>query len=676
MGVKTKVKVKDIIKKYNMPVGKVINELKEMGLVVSSASSDIEPDLVDFVYDHFKEVSIKEEKERVRLEIEKESESKNEIHLKSPIIVKNLAEALGKKPNEIIGTMLTFNVLASINQTVDPEVAKKVCKKFGISLVVDRREKDEHVSKQEDHKPSTPEENMDEKDKPEDLVERPPVVTFLGHVDHGKTSLQDAIRKTNVAAKESGGITQHIGASVVNVNGKTITFIDTPGHEAFTAMRARGAKATDIAILVVAADDGFMPQTIEALNHAKAAAVPIIVAINKMDLPGADADKVIRQMQQNGLMSEEWGGDVGAVRVSAITGDGIDKLLSRIILEAEMLQLKANPKRAARGVVLEAQLEQGHGPTASVLVQTGSLKKGDCVLCGRYYGKVKTMINVLGEPVESAGPSTPIKLVGLSGAPAAGATFIVCNEKEAKKIAEEREAESRTTGLEAENTAQGIGGTNLEDLMKRLVKGQKQTLSIIIKADVQGSVEAIAESLKKFPSEKIQIDVLHSGIGAITENDVLLGAASSAIVVGFHVRVNPGVNSLAKKQLVEIRLYSIIYELIEDLKDALAGKLAPDQREKELGTTKIIKIFEISKGPKVCGCMVEKGLVRVGAKARVYRNNELIFNGAVQSLRRFQDDVKEVRQGLECGIRLDNFLDFHEGDIIQAYEIEYKKATL
>ncbi len=676
MGVKTKVKVKDIIKKYNMPVGKVINELKEMGLVVSSASSDIEPDLVDFVYDHFKEVSIKEEKERVRLEIEKESESKNEIHLKSPIIVKNLAEALGKKPNEIIGTMLTFNVLASINQTVDPEVAKKVCKKFGISLVVDRREKDEHVSKQEDHKPSTPEENMEEKDKPEDLVERPPVVTFLGHVDHGKTSLQDAIRKTNVAAKESGGITQHIGASVVHVNGKTITFIDTPGHEAFTAMRARGAKATDIAILVVAADDGFMPQTIEALNHAKAAAVPIIVAINKMDLPGADADKVIRQMQQNGLMSEEWGGEVGAVRVSAITGDGIDKLLSRIILEAEMLQLKANPKRAARGVVLEAQLEQGHGPTASVLVQTGSLKRGDCVLCGKYYGKVKTMINVMGEPVESAGPSTPIKLVGLSGAPAAGATFIVCNEKEAKKIAEEREAESRTTGLEAENTAQGIGGTNLEDLMKRLVKGQKQTLSIIIKADVQGSVEAIAESLKKFPSEKIQIDVLHSGIGAITENDVLLAAASSAIVVGFHVRVNPGVNSLAKKQLVEIRLYSIIYELIEDLKDALAGKLAPDQREKELGTTKIIKIFEISKGPKVCGCMVEKGLVRVGAKARVYRNSELIFNGAVQSLRRFQDDVKEVRQGLECGIRLDNFLDFHEGDIIQAYEIEYKKATL
>ncbi|MCX6986504.1 MAG: translation initiation factor IF-2 [Lentisphaerae bacterium] len=676
MGVKTKVKVKDIIKKYNMPVGKVIHELKEMGLVVSSASSDIEPDLVDFVYDHFKEVSIKEEKERIRLEIEKESDAKNEIHLKSPVIVKNLAEALGKKPNEIIGMLLTFNVLASINQTVETEVAKKLCKKFGMSLVVDRREKDEHVSKQEDHKPATPEEEMEEKDKPEDLVDRPPVVTFLGHVDHGKTSLQDAIRKTNVAAKESGGITQHIGASVVKVNGKTITFIDTPGHEAFTAMRARGAKATDIAILVVAADDGFMPQTVEALNHAKAAGVPVIVAINKMDLPGADSDKVIRQMQQNGLMSEEWGGEVGAIRVSAITGAGIDKLLDRIILEAEMLQLKANPKRAARGVVLEAQLEQGHGPTASVLVQTGILKRGDCVLCGKYYGKVKTMINAFGEPVENAGPSTPIKLVGLSGVPAAGATFIVCNEKEAKKIAEEREAESRTLGLEAENTAQGIGGTNLEDLMKRLEKGQKQILFIIIKADVQGSVEAISESLKKFPSDKIQIEVLHSGIGAITENDILLGAASSAIVVGFHVRVNPGVNSLAKKQKVEIRLYSIIYELIEDLKDALAGKLAPDQREKELGTAKIIKIFEISKGPKVCGCMVEKGLVRVGAKARVHRNNELIFNGAVQSLRRFQDDVKEVRQGLECGIRLDNFLDFQEGDLIQAYDIEYKKATL
>ncbi len=668
MGGKVKIKVKDVVKKYNIPLTRVIKELKELGLGVSTGSSEIDSDLIDLVEDHFHEINKKGK------DAEKDSDLK-EVHIKTPIVVKMLAETLGKKPNEIISSLLTMNVLASVNQTVEPDVAKKLCRKFGISLVVDRREKDGHLMKHEDHKPS-PEDALDqEKDDPKDLVDRPPVVTFLGHVDHGKTSLQDAIRKTNVAAGEAGGITQHIGASVVNIHGKTITFIDTPGHEAFTAMRARGAKATDIAILVVAADDGFMPQTIEALNHAKAAKVPVIVAVNKMDLPTANPDKIVRQMQQYELSSEEWGGEVGTVRVSAIKGTGIDKLLERILLEAEMLQLKANPKRRARGVVLEAQLEQGHGPTASILVQTGTLKKGDCVLCGKYFGKVKTMVNAFGEKIDSAGPSTPVKLVGLSGVPEAGATFVVCSEKEARKIADEREIEQRMKGLETVNPS-AAEGASLEDLMQRLQQDQKKMLHLIVKADVQGSVEAIAESLKKFPSDKIQIDILHSGIGAITENDVLLAAASGAIVVGFHVRINTGVNTIAKKQNVEIRLYSIIYELIEDLKDALAGKLAPEQREKDLGSAKILKIFELSKGPKVCGCMVEKGAVRVGAKARVYRNNELIFNGAVQSLRRFQDDVKEVKQGLECGIRLDNFMDFQEGDLIQIYEVEFKKATL
>ncbi|HCE43667.1 MAG TPA: translation initiation factor IF-2 [Lentisphaeria bacterium] len=670
MGGKIKIKVKDIVKKYNLPLTRVIKELKDLGLTVSTASSEIDMTLVDLVDDHFLEIE-----KKGKAAAAKEAELKSELHLKTPIIVKTLAEVLGKKPNEIISSLLTMNVLASINQTVDPDVAKKLCKKFGFNLVVDRREKDGHVAKQDEHAPA-PEDVLDkDKDRPEDLVDRPPVVTFLGHVDHGKTSLQDAIRKTNVAAGEAGGITQHIGASVVNIHGKTITFIDTPGHEAFTAMRARGAKATDIAILVVAADDGFMPQTIEALNHAKAAKVPVIVAVNKMDLPSADPEKIVRQMQQYELSSEEWGGEVGTVKVSAIKGTGIDKLLERILLESEMLQLKANPKRPARGVVLEAQLEQGHGPTASVLVQNGTLKKGECVLCGKYFGKVKTMINVLGEKVDSAGPSTPVKLVGLSGVPEAGATFVVCAEKDARKIADEREIQTRMSGLEADNPAI-VPSANLEDLMKQLQQEKKKTLNLIVKADVQGSIEAIKESLKKFPSDKIQIDVLHSGIGAITENDVLLGAASGAIVVGFHVRVNAGVNSIAKKQNVEIRLYSIIYELIEDLMDALAGKLAPEQREKDVGSAKILKIFELTKGPKICGCMVEKGSVRVGAKARVFRNNELIFNGAVHSLRRFQDDVKEVKQGLECGIRLDNFVDFQEGDLIQIYEVEFKKATL
>ncbi|HBC86318.1 MAG TPA: translation initiation factor IF-2 [Lentisphaeria bacterium] len=669
MGGKVKIKVKDVVKKYNIPLTRVIKELKELGLDVSTGSSEIDSDLIDLVDDHFLEINKKGKA------VEKEAELTNEVHIKTPIVVKTLSEVLGKKPNEIISSLLTMNVLASVNQTIEPEIAKKLCRKFSISLIVDRREKDGHLVKHDDNKPS-PEDALDqEKDKPGDLVDRPPVVTFLGHVDHGKTSLQDAIRKTNVAAGEAGGITQHIGASVVNVRGKTITFIDTPGHEAFTAMRARGAKATDIAILVVAADDGFMPQTIEALNHAKAAKVPVIVAMNKMDLPSADPDKIVRQMQQYELSSEEWGGEVGTVRVSAVKGTGIDKLLDRILLEAEMLQLKANPKRRARGVVLEAQLEQGHGPTASILVQTGTLKIGDCVLCGKYFGKVKTMVNVLGEKVSSASPSTPVKLVGLSGVPEAGATFVVCSEKEARKIADEREIQIRMTGLESVNPS-AAEGANLEELMKRLQQDQKKMLHLIVKADVQGSVEAIAESLKKFPSDKIQIDILHSGIGAITENDVLLASASEAIVVGFHVRVNTGVNTLAKKNNVEIRLYSIIYELIEDLMDALAGKLAPEQREKDVGTAKILKIFEISKGPKVCGCLVEKGAVRVGAKARVYRNSELIFNGSVHSLRRFQDDVREVKQGLECGIRLDNFLDFQENDIIQIYEVEFKKATL
>ena len=670
MGGKIKIKVKDVVKKYNLPLTRVIKELKDLGLTVSTASSEIDMTLVDLVDDHFLEME-----KKGKAAADKEAELKSELHLKTPIIVKTLAEVLGKKPNEIISSLLTMNVLASINQTVDPDIAKKICKKFGFNLVVDRREKDGHVSKQDEHAPA-PEDVLDkDKDRPEDLVDRPPVVTFLGHVDHGKTSLQDAIRKTNVAGGEAGGITQHIGASVVNIHGKTITFIDTPGHEAFTAMRARGAKATDIAILVVAADDGFMPQTIEALNHAKAAKVPVIVAVNKIDLPSANVDKIIRQMQQYELASEEWGGEVGTVKVSATKGTGIDKLLERILLEAEMLQLKGNPKRQARGVVLEAQLEQGHGPTASVLVQNGTLKKGDCVLCGKYFGKVKTMINVLGEKLDSAGPSTPVKLVGLSGVPEAGATFVVCAEKDARKIADEREIQTRMSGLEADNPTV-IPSTNLEDLMKQLQKEKKNTLNLVVKADVQGSVEAIKESLKKFPSDKIQIEVLHAGIGAINENDVLLASASGAIVVGFHVRVNTGVNSIAKKQNVEIRLYSIIYELIEDLMDALAGKLAPEQREKDVGSAKILKIFELSKGPKICGCMVEKGAVRVGAKARVFRNNELIFNGAVHSLRRFQDDVKEVKLGLECGIRLDNFVDFQEGDLIQIYEVEFKKATL
>ncbi|HOK04948.1 MAG TPA: translation initiation factor IF-2 [Victivallales bacterium] len=663
---KNGVKLKDILKHFDLPLNTAISSLKELGIDVTSVSSVIDEDFIDIVEEHLRELDKELKKDK------KTTQDENSIHLKTPITVKSLSDALGKKPNEIITSLMSMNILANINQVVEHSAAKKIAKKYGKNLLIDKREKEEpSVELKVVEKKPDPEE-IEEKDNPEDLRERPPIVTFLGHVDHGKTSLQDAIRKTNVVAGEAGGITQHIGASVVKYNNKTITFIDTPGHEAFTAMRARGARITDIAVLVVAADDGFMPQTIEALNHAKAAKVPIIIALNKMDLPGADPGKVLRQMQQHGLQPEEWGGDVAVVRVSAIRGDGINDLLERLLLEAEMLQLKANPRKKARGVVIEASLEQGFGPTVNILVQNGTLKKGDFVLCGQFYGKVKNLIGAQNERFDEVGPGMPAKLVGLSGVPQSGTIFVVCeNEREAKEIADRRAEENKKMQL-----TQNIPSSNLEDLLNKMALSQKPTLPLIIKADAQGSIEAIKESLSKFPSEKITIDVILSATGAISENDVLLASASKAIIIGFHVRVNTGVNQIAKQHGVEIRLYSIIYELIEDIKDALEGKLAPESREKIIGEAVILKIFEISKGPKVCGCSVTNGVVKVGAKARVYRENELIYNGSVMSLRRFQDDVKEVRQGFECGIRLDNFVDFKEGDKIQIYEVEFKKTNL
>ena len=595
---------------------------------------------------------------------------KKEIQLKSPIIVKNLAEVLNKKPNEIIKALMTHNVLASINQALDIKIAEKICESYGYSLSVDKREKDSHIkSVKEEEEINIA--NQHVKDKPEDLTERPPVVTFLGHVDHGKTSIQDAIRKTSVVKGESGGITQHTGASVVEHGKKKIVFIDTPGHEAFTAMRARGANVTDIAILVVAADDGFMPQTIEAMNHAKAANVPIIVAINKIDLPSADPEKVLLHMQQNDLMSENWGGEVGTVQVSAMTGKGLNDLLERILLESELLELKANPKRQAEGVVIEAELEPGMGTTANILVRNGTLNQGDVVLCDQYYGKAKALIDSTGKRAKSIGPSMPAKLLGLSGVPTAGAKFIVCKtEKEASEIAKRRGADARTEGL-TKATA-----TSLEDLFSTLDDKKRNDLNVILRTDVQGTSEAIIDSLAKLPSDKIKVNVIQTAVGSISDSDILLASASGAIVLGFHVKVNKGVNDIAKKANVEIRLYSVIYELIEDITEALEGRLAPDSREKQLGKARILKIFSTSKGPKVCGCLVEEGNIRTGAKARVRRENELIYNGTLQSLRRFQDDVKEVKTSQECGIRLDNFLEFQEDDIIEVYEVEFKKAKL
>lgn len=680
MGTKS-VKVKTLADKYGVSVKEIIKELESQGFGddVKSASSVIPPDAVELVKSYLDELMAKRGGEPGRGAgnrdgggtVSAASAGQQEVHIKGPVIVKSLAEALGKRPNEVITSLMMMNVLASINQMLEPAVAVELAAKMGFTLVIDKRGKEEHVQKDAGSQSADAPEEIEFADNPKDIIARQPIVTFMGHVDHGKTSLQDAIRKTRVAAGEAGGITQHIGASIAHCGNKSVTFVDTPGHEAFTAMRARGANVTDIVVLVVAADDGFMPQTIEAMNHARAAKVPIIVAMNKIDLPNANPDKVLLNMQQNGLMPEDWGGTIGVVKVSAKTGQGIDDLLERILLEAEMLELKGNPKRPAEAFVLESQLEQGYGPTASIVVKNGTLHVGDPIICGEYYGKVKGLIDHRGQRIKSAGPSTPVKIVGLSGVPDAGTKLVVCkSEKEAKEIGEARSASKRV------ETLSGKGGMTLDDLFSQMENGKRNTLKVVVKTDVCGSSEAIVESLKKLPSEKISVEVLHAGVGAITESDVQLAASSNAIVIGFHVRVNPGVNDLAKKENVEIRLYSIIYELLEDIKDAMAGRLEPDKREKELGVAHILKIFELSRGPKICGCMVDKGVVKVGSKSRVFRKGELIFNGEVRSLRRFQDDVKEVRQGMECGIKLDNFLDFDVGDVIQFYEIELKKATL
>ena len=690
-------KVKDIAKQYGVPARTILEELAGQGIETPDAENSVIPeDMVELVESYFADLFEADEtampkSNRKGGAPKKGGSKKDDSHnkrqssapgrsggkapqstssavtdgkltLPAPILVKTLAEAVGKRPNELITDLIKLGELAGINQAISEANAKKLCAGYGIELTIGAPPK-----------PAAP--PPPAKPKPEDnpafLKERPPVVTFMGHVDHGKTSLQDATRHTHVTDGEAGAITQHIGASTINYKGKNITFIDTPGHAAFTSMRARGANVTDLVILVVSATEGFKPQTVEAMNHALAAKVPIIVAINKIDLPDADPDKVLLHMQQHNLSSEDWGGTVGTVRVSAKTGKGLPDLLERILIEAEMLELKANPRRPASGVVLEAQLENGLGPTASVLVQDGTLRVGDVVLCGEHYGKVRTLINDKGERVKSAGPSMPVKVVGINGVPEAGDHLeIFESEKAARAESERRIADKRGHMLATSAIA------TAEDLFSKLNAEGRNTLNIIIKSDVKGSGEAIAQSLNQLPSEKIKAEVIANAVGPITENDISLAAATNAIVIGFHVRVNPGVNDLAKKQHVEIRLYSIIYELLEDITDALAGKLEPEKREKVIGEAKILQIFELSKGPKICGCLVESGVVRVGAKARVRRDKELIYNGEVASLRRFHDDVKEVKAGLECGIRLDNFADFVEGDEIELYEIELKKATL
>lgn len=665
-----KIKVKDLASKYAISPKEAIKELAEEGIELANASSVVPEDMAELVYEHFDELVRSENSKDGKNEkpdSEKNS-TENEIHIKTPIVVKFLAEALDTKPNELIMNLISKGVMADINQSIDSEIAEKIAEEMGYKLIIDKRAKEEHIKHLEEEDFADIEE---EEENPEDLEPRAPVVAFLGHVDHGKTSLQDKVRSTQIAAGEAGGITQHIGASVIEHNNHKITFIDTPGHAAFTQMRARGANVTDIAILVVAADDGFMPQTIEAMNHIKAAGVAMIVAINKMDLPGADPDKILRQMQENEAMSEDWGGDIGTVKVSAETGEGIDELLERITLESEMLELKANPKGKAIAVVLEAQLEQGMGPTASILVKNGTLKIGDAIICGENYGRIKAMLNSQGKRIKKAPPSTPVKIVGLSGVPEAGTKLKRCKkEKEARQLAEEKQEKNKDMQLKNRQ------GASLEDLFAQQAGKERNDLNVVLKTDVQGSSEAIAGAFKKLPSEKIKVNVIHSSPGEISENDVMLAQTSNSIIIGFQTKVGSGINKLAEKEGVEIRLYSVIYNLLEDIIDALEGRLEPNKNEKNIGEAKILQIFEVSKGPNVCGCKISRGIAKRGALARVYREKELIFNGKIVSLRRFKDNVKEVRQGFECGIRLNNFAEFEEEDRIEIYEVELEKASL
>ncbi len=601
----------------------------------------------------------KEAVSEVAIEEKKEDEVKI-VSIPEVITVRELAELLDLPVNQILADLLQRGTLATVNQTIDPEVAVEIAEEHGFLAEV---EKKEEVSAVEEL--SEEEQLKIEEEKEENLVERPPIVTVMGHVDHGKTTLLDTIRKTDVAAKEKGGITQHIGAYKIKLpDGKEITFLDTPGHEAFTTLRARGSKVADIAVLVVAADDGVKPQTIEAIDHAKNAGLPIIVAINKIDKPGADPERVKRELSQYGLIPEEWGGDTIFVPVSAKTGQNIEELLENILLVAEILDLKANPNRPAVGTVIESKLDPQRGPVATVLIQTGTLKVGDYFVAGYTWGKVRAMFDERGNRLTEAGPGTPVEILGFNEVPQAGDKFVVkSSEKEARQLAEERKEKLKEEMLAKK------GRLHLENL-----KDVKE-VNIILKADVQGSLEALKKSIEDLNQkfEDVSINIIHSGIGAINESDVMLAAASNAIIIGFNVRPDASARKVAEEEDVDIKIYGIIYDVIEDLEKALKGMLEPVEKEVLLGTCEVKEIFRVKGVGTVAGCIVTEGVIRRNAKARLVRDGIVIYDGEINSLKRFKEDVKEVAKGYECGLTLKDFNDIKPGDIIEAYEVKAEK---
>lgn len=599
----------------------------------------------------------KTKKEIEREEIERNAEAAcGVVEIGDTIAVKELCEKLGKPTADVIKNLIFLGVMAGVNQEIDFATAEKLCEKY--EVIAERKEEETELEAFEE----------DTDVVEENLEKRPPIVTIMGHVDHGKTSLLDAIRKAKVTDTEAGGITQHIGAYTVTLNGEKITFLDTPGHEAFTAMRARGAQVTDIVILVVAADDGIMPQTKEAISHCKAANVPMIVAINKIDRPGANVDRVKQELTEHGLVAEDWGGDTICVPVSAKTGENLDSLLEMILLTAEMQELTADPNRKSKGTVIEAKLDKGRGAVASLLIQNGTLHVGDSILVGSTYGRIRAMFDDMGKKIKSAGPSIPVEVLGLSEVPAAGDRFVVVkDEKTARNMAEIRKDKIKTESHQASHRV------SLEDLYSQIQEGKVKELSIIVKADVQGSVEAIRQSLEKLSTDDVKVRVIHGAVGAITETDITLAAASNALMIGFNVRPDSNAVAMAEKDGVDIKTYRIIYDAIEDVKSAMIGMLDPEYKEVINGKAEVRMTYKISNVGTIAGCYVTDGKIVRNSEVRVIRDGIVIFESVLASLKRFKDDAKEVNKGYECGLSVERFNDLKEGDIIESFTMEAVK---
>ncbi|MGM0470682.1 MAG: translation initiation factor IF-2 [Bacillota bacterium] len=653
-----KMRVYKLAQDLELSSSEVIDILNDLGVDVSSHMSTVEDDVADLVVDEV--LGTDEAEETNKTEVE---DDENVIEVEDTLTVKELADKLEIEPNALMQKLINLGIMATINQELDEDTIEAVMEEYGYQAKFTAAEEDDEVSFN----------NLvqDIDDNPKDLEERAPVVTVMGHVDHGKTTLLDGIRKANVTDSEAGGITQHIGAYQVELDGEKITFLDTPGHEAFTSLRARGAQVTDVAILIVAADDGVMPQTVEAINHAQAADVPIIVAINKVDKHNAQPEKVKQELTEYQLVPEEWGGDTICVPISALKQENIDELLEMILLVSEMEELKANPDRPANGIVVEAELDKGRGSVATVLIKNGTLKIGDPIVAGLSYGTVRAMIDEQGERIEEAGPSTPVEVLGFNSVPQAGDLLQVLeSEQEVRKLAEERQDDKREQDLSQSQTV------TLDDLYEQIQQGEIKDLNLIIKGDVQGSVEAVKEALVDLSTDEVQVNVVHSGVGAIREADIMLASASNAIVIGFNVRPDNNARQAAEEEQIDVRTYRVIYKAIDDVKSAMEGLLDPEYKEIVLGRVEVRDTFSVPKVGTIAGAYVADGKVNRNAKARLLRDNVVIFEGEIASLKRFQDDVREVSEGYECGIGLENFNDVKVGDVIEVYDYEEIQRTL